>query len=1576
MEISFEEKIIWDRYQRNCEDSGLVLTYVFEITGNVDIKKLEKALGKAVEYFSESFFNSFSATRFGVRKRNVSFFEKYLHIFGNNFSIDAAFCKKQICLEEGKLFFFALEVPGSKDESYKLFLSFSHICFDGLSYTPFVKKLADFYNFGTKLRIKQLDNNLPPSIDNVKGANYWKHKIETSKLHQRVPFLLESEDESSSRESYVIKSIIQGHRLDKFYKLCEACGATCFQIMATVLGLVLYKYCDEEITLFYTCTTNRKKDRVGCYLNLLPLSFQINNDLSIRECIECIKKEREEAREFSTFPFKEILSFASEIGRNPFNILINESEGLLPLYVPNFSQCTVKLVKTPDLSGPYDLSLIYNKNSDKIVYAISAPINKVTTESLKAFEAIFDRALNFVLNSSLNVSIKSFTLGKKLSPILSGKKFKISPDDTVINHFLENFKRYPDRVAVSCGNKNITYKELNGLREKILTRLLNENSVAPVAFFLSRTEFVPAVMLAALSIGRAYVPIDAKLPIGRIKYILDSSGATVIFVDNFTCNKLNGLNKDIKIINVAHVSTDKRCDSRRKFRISHKDSAYILFTSGSTGNPKGVLVTQGNLINFLYSMVGVLGIDSHSKILAITSVSFDISVLELILPLFVGASVDLVSDDDISDLFELSHLIDSSKINVLQATPATFRGLRSIQWKPKNALLIVCGGEVLDKELSLYLLDIGNEVYNVYGPTETTVWSSFSKITKGNDISIGEPIYNTKYFVVDEDMNPVPIGKEGQLLISGNCVSMGYINDPDNVNFRTIRRLKDTGKIYCTGDIVKYLGNKNLVYVGRRDNQVKINGYRIDLSEIQRAILKTYKNIDFFITLRKNNCQKRKSIICFYTNDVEHKFDESLCKEKLRLSLPGYMIPEAFYYLKTIPTNINGKVDIKFLSEADINDIALVKPIDEGPRDKQGLNNAKVKEVCAVLHDTLNINTSDFNAPLGYLGLDSVMYTQLAATLNEHFKIKIRPHEFYKFSTLEDLILCILGNDITLEATKHESIKGRIEIYVLGMSALLPSGMNKEAFWDALVQKKDLITVPVKQRGLSQNFKGGYLTDIEAFDNAFFSISALEASSMDPRQKQLLQIAWEAIEDAAISKHDLMKKKVGCYIATTGGDYCKCEKEQNVYSMTGRAMSIMANRISRYFDWRGPSMTIDTACSGSLVALAQAYNDLTNGICDFAFVGSANIISDEQNSEALKIGNFLSKNFRCATFDQSADGYVRSEGICGVFLARSDVVDAEEYHNVVRGSIESVALGHGGKASSLTAPNMSALTELYLEAYDKKLLKEVSYIETHGTGTRLGDPIEVTSLKNAWNYLLEGHFDQNVYLGAVKTNIGHTEASAGLTSVIKVLSSFEHQLLVSNIHFNKLNSEIDLVNTPFKILEQNIAWNFCANRVAGVSSFGFGGMNAHVVLKEFKNIKNDIEEYTPQKQYVIPISARSEQALLGYINKLKSFLKNSERGKLRLSDISYTLSVGRTHFEYRCAFIVDSIDNLIEQLDNIHISFVPTGKLIQNKQEGFQKMDLTLVAEKFLEGVPILWDVIFGQGQYKRIHLPTYVFRR
>lgn len=259
MEISFEEKIIWDRYQHNPEDSGLVLTYAFEITGNLDIKKLEKALEKTVEYFSGSFLSSFFTTKFGVQKRNVLFSEKYLHIFDNTFCIDAAFCKKQISLEEGKLFFFALKVPEIKNGNYKLFLSFSHICFDGLSYIPFMKKFSDFYNFGMKSHIELLDDNLPPSPDDVKGADYWKHKVETSKLHQKVPFVLESEDENSSRESYVIKSTIEGHKLDKFYKLCEACGATCFQVMATIFGLVLYKYCDEDITLFYTCTTNRKK---------------------------------------------------------------------------------------------------------------------------------------------------------------------------------------------------------------------------------------------------------------------------------------------------------------------------------------------------------------------------------------------------------------------------------------------------------------------------------------------------------------------------------------------------------------------------------------------------------------------------------------------------------------------------------------------------------------------------------------------------------------------------------------------------------------------------------------------------------------------------------------------------------------------------------------------------------------------------------------------------------------------------------------------------------------------------------------------------------------------------------------------------------------------------------------------------------------------------------------------------------------------------------------------------------------------------------------------------------------------
>lgn len=895
-----------------------------------------------------------------------------MHIFDSFFILDAAFCEKQINIENGKLFFFALEVPEKRAGSYKLFLSFSHICFDGLSYTPFIEKLSDFYNNGNNVSY-QSDVKPFHTYDEIanekEGESYWKQKVKVLKLSQKLPFQFGSEAECLSTKNLVIKSIIHKRQLNKFNKLCEVCGATYFQIMTMILGLVLYKYCKENIALSYTCTTNKRKGRVGCYLNLMPINFQINDDFSIKDCIELVKQERKEVCEFSNFPFKKIVEFSSEIGNKwELNVVVNESEGLLPLSTLNLSKCSAKLVETPNLYSPSELSLIYNKSSDKIIYAISVLADRVTFDALEDFKGSFEKALDFVLDNVVETRIGSLELEKKLVPILAGEKFYIRPTDSAVKHFLENCKKFPDKIAVYRGNnKGITYKELNILREKIISVMDNDQENSPVAFFLSRTEWVPAVILAMLSIGRPYVPIDVKFPTERIDYIIKSSGATVIFVDDSTYSKINRTKKvTVDVINLLNVfRSNRKSDRKTDFNINHKTSAYILFTSGSTGNPKGVIVTQGNLINFLFSMEKLLGINVHSKVLAITSVSFDISVLELILPLFVGASLELAKDEEISDFSKLGQLIDQSDVNVLQATPATFRRLRSIKWKAKNKLTIICGGEALDKELSRYLLDVGDEVYNVYGPTETTVWSSFSRLIEGDDISIGSPIYNTKYFVVNENMNSVPFGKMGQLLISGKCVSEGYINDSGNRNFL---ESDDVGeRLYCTGDIVKYLGNEKLVYIGRNDNQVKINGYRVDISEIQSALSKIYKNIDFFIVVRKRLTSEGKDIIGFYANDISNKFDESVCKKRLKLILPGYMIPVRFYHLKKIPLNTSGKADIKFLSKADISDIDIIQPLER----IQNIS-SDLEGICAILHDVFNIDTSDLNVSLGYLGLDSV----------------------------------------------------------------------------------------------------------------------------------------------------------------------------------------------------------------------------------------------------------------------------------------------------------------------------------------------------------------------------------------------------------------------------------------------------------------------------------------------------------------------------------------------------------------------------------------------------------------------------
>ncbi len=438
------------------------------------------------------------------------------------------------------------------------------------------------------------------------------------------------------------------------------------------------------------------------------------------------------------------------------------------------------------------------------------------------------------------------------------------------------------------------------------------------------------------------------------------------------------------------------------------------------------------------------------------------------------------------------------------------------------------------------------------------------------------------------------------------------------------------------------------------------------------------------------------------------------------------------------------------------------------------------------------------------------------------------------------------------------------------------------------------------------------------FDPLFFGISPREARLMDPQQRLMMMHAWNAIEDAGHAPGDLAGRKVGIFVGTSTSGYRDLvagDTGGDGYVATGAVASVGPNRISYFLDLHGPSEPVETACSSSLVALHRAVRSIRDGDCEMALVGGVNtIVTPEAHINFAKAG-MLAPDGRCKTFSAQANGYVRGEGAGMVLLRRlSDALrDGDPILAVIRGT----AVNHGGRANSLTAPNTQAQADLLRAAYRDAGIypSTIGYIEAHGTGTALGDPVEI----NALRAVFAGECAQgSCGIGSVKTNIGHLELAAGIAGLAKVLLQMRHRRLVPSLHCDTLNPYIEFAGSPFEVVREGRPWTAprdAAGRElplrAGVSSFGFGGVNAHAVLEDYPSAPQSAAALGPQ---LIVLSARDAARLRERASDLVEALEAGSFIDADLADIAFTLRVGRTPMKQRLAFVAHSLADAVRML--------------------------------------------------------------
>lgn len=850
-------------------------------------------------------------------------------------------------------------------------------------------------------------------------------------------------------------------------------------------------------------------------------------------------------------------------------------------------------------------------------------------------------------------------------------------------------------------------------------------------------------------------------------------------------------------------------------------------------------------------------------------------------------------------------------------------------------------------------LDIDSDAYknDLIKPVESNHEKAWSLVSSGRVFG------SYQVAIVDPNtLERVPDGKVGEVWAHGGSVCAGYWLRPDESeqNFRAKIVGEDPNVTYLrTGDL-GFLHGDQLFITGRAKDLIIIAG----ANHYPQDIELTVQNAD--PAIRTDHCaafsvevdgEERLVIIA----EAEKKNDDwstvlnsiqRAVSETHELELFALQIIKRGNIFKTSSGKLQRRLcKVTFLNNEFDPIYSWVRPVIKNTASSEISNNNSItdKNYSAIVHKKLlnaikSIVSAELSVPIADLvdsrplaeyGMSSRAAVSIAAGLESLVNGAELPATFlWEYPTIKSIADFILsfGSQPSVDVT--ETKESNEDIAIIGMACRFPGADNIADFWHNLRNGLDSISTVPNNRwnaddfynpeagkpGFINNKLGGFLSDIDTFDAAFFGISPTEAETMDPQQRLLLECSWHSFEDAGITLHELNGSRTGVFVGISTNDYQELQLSNrfqlNPYTGPGKAYSIAANRLSYFYNLTGPSLAIDTACSSSLVAVHQAVQSLRRGECNMAIAGGVNAIITPTTSIALSQAQMLSPDGHCKTFDARANGYVRSEGVGVVVLKKiSDALkDGDHIHAIIKGS----AINQDGRSNGLTAPNANAQKEVITNALTNSGLSPsmVEYIEAHGTGTALGDPIETSCLMQVYGQ--NRAQDQLCYWGSVKTNIGHLEAAAGIAGLIKSSLAISNGVIPPIYGFETLNEKIKIENTPFRITTELVEWS-SHDRYAGVSSFGFGGTNAHVILGSPPTRENVATESHTVKQFLLPISASSASSIHRMASHYRHIMQNLDHdASLQLcTQAKYR----RSSLSLRSYVTGSSVDELVEKLN-------------------------------------------------------------
>jgi amino acid adenylation domain-containing protein len=1361
--VTSAQKRLYIIYRMDPSITGYNMPFVFKLSGRFDLAAMEAAF-QAVIQRHESFRTSFLMVDGQPVQRvhdHAAFEIGQIGPIGPIGPIKKAV--RPFDLSQAPLLRVDVETLG--EEEYLFMLDMHHIITDGGSHPILLDDVMAFYRGET----------LTPLDIQYKDYSQWHYRRireggEDSVLHRQEAYWREQfnddipvlnlpydfpRPEVQSFEGKALGGMLEGQLFREIKSFAAARNMTLYMVLLGAFYVVLSRLSGQEDIIVGTPVAGRNhvdlRKIIGMFVNTLALRQGTRNDLSAGDFLEQVKTNALAAFDNQDFPFEELLEQVGvnrDMGRNPlFDVMfvLHNRPAKAASARPGREDSTRDLNVEPYPFeygiAKFDLILVAEEFKNGLLMSWQYCSRLFEEDSIRRFSVYYERILAQIVKNPA-VKLPEIELMSPEERTLLLEQFNDSrhdyPDQKTIHGLFEDrAEAGPDAVAVvaECPGQQetgasylaLTYKELNRkagqLADYLLSRGVGAGDIAAVK--TGRTVEIAICLLGILKAGAAYLPIDPEYPQERIDYMIEDSAARMVL-----------LNSGVEETGI----TANNANTRDRVAGPHT-AAYIIYTSGSTGRPKGVVVEHAGAVNTLYCRKEVYGLNARHISLQLFSYSFDGFITAFFTPLLCGAKGVLPGEEDIKDIDRLNRLIVNRCITHFISIPSFFRFIIQRLDPARAACLqaVTLAGEAVPADLPP-LARRKNQHLSLwveYGVTEAAVMSTIGPLTEGKNNPVGGPAWNTRIYVLDRYREPLPLGVAGELYIGGAGVARGYLNNPELTSERFVSTIH---RLYRTGDLARWLPDGTLEFLGRLDHQVKIRGYRIETGEIE-ACLNRHERVTSSAVIAREDSPGQRYLCAYIAVGTGTAPSPARFKAYLADRLPGYMVPSKVVPLEELPLTPNGKLDRN----------ALPDPAGTGTETDSGFvapTNEMEQLVAGIWREVLNVDKVGLEDNFFHLGGNSLNIIQLSTRLSEALGRDIPVAKLYRYLTVKECARYLSGPARETSTPGDARQTGRTDsghkdFAIIGMAGRFPGATGLAEFWDNLekgIESISFLTGEALDTSGSNDRPAGYvpvwggkMPDSDCFDAAFFGYSPKEAEVMNPQMRMFHQCAWESLEDAGYCGAN-NNSLIGLYAGASGSFYWEALSllaghEETVGFFEAAQLTnkdFLSTRISYKLDLRGPSFTVQTACSTSLVAVHLACRGIADGECDMALAGGVTIASQERRGYFYQEGMIQSPDGHCRAFDARAGGTVGGEGAGIVVLKPLEkaLTDGDTIRAVIKGS----AVNNDGiLKAGYTAPSVEGQIRVINRALQTAGLEpaDISYVETHGTGTILGDPIEI-----------------------------------------------------------------------------------------------------------------------------------------------------------------------------------------------------------------------------------------------------------